>query len=239
MSEAKEGIFSCKGMSWIIGALLGVAAFLILRGRLEMGLILALLISVVLLVAVALLLQRFFCAEDEQSAAASPVASSPAATPAAVAKPAAKPAAKPTEKPADAPAAPAEVSKSDASGADGGSKSADAAKASTAKTTKAAKPAAKAVAKDGKPEVLTGPRDGGADDLKLLKGVGPKLEQTLNELGFYHFDQVAKWRKKEVEWVDSRLTFKGRIERDGWISQAKILAEGGSTEFSKKAKKGK
>ncbi len=41
------------------------------------------------------------------------------------------------------------------------------------------------------------------------------------------------------EWVDSRLTFKGRIERDGWISQAKILAEGGSTEFSKKAKKGK
>jgi NADH-quinone oxidoreductase subunit E len=64
------------------------------------------------------------------------------------------------------------------------------------------------------------------------------LEKTLNELGFYHFDQVAGWRKKEVEWVDARLRFKGRIERDGWIAQAKILAKGGSTEFSKRVTKG-
>ena len=93
------------------------------------------------------------------------------------------------------------------------------------------------VAKDGKPPVLTAARDGGADDLKLLKGVGPKLEQTLNELGFYHFDQVAGWRKKEIEWVDSNLKFKGRIERDGWVAQAKTLAKGGETEFSKRSKK--
>jgi predicted flap endonuclease-1-like 5' DNA nuclease len=107
-------------------------------------------------------------------------------------------------------------------------------------TAKAAKtPAAKAtpVAADGKPATLTAARESGADDLKLLKGVGPALEKTLNELGFYHFDQVAAWRKAEVEWVDSRLKFKGRIVRDEWIKQAKTLAKGGVTEFSKRSKK--
>lgn len=102
---------------------------------------------------------------------------------------------------------------------------------------KAKAPAKAPVAADGKPPVLTQPRDGGADNLKLLKGVGPKLEEALNALGFYHFDQVAGWRKKEIEWVDNNLKFKGRIERDGWVAQAKILAKGGETEFSKRSKK--
>ena len=70
-----------------------------------------------------------------------------------------------------------------------------------------------------------------------MKGVGPGLEKTLNELGFYHFDQISGWRKKEIEWVDSRLKFKGRIERDEWTKQAKVLAKGGETEFSKRSKK--
>jgi predicted flap endonuclease-1-like 5' DNA nuclease len=113
-----------------------------------------------------------------------------------------------------------------------------AAKADAAPAKAATKPKRAPVAADGQPEVLAGPRSGTtADDLKLISGVGPKLEQTLNELGFYHFDQVAGWRKKEVEWVDSRLRFKGRIERDDWISQAKILAKGGETEFSARKKK--
>jgi predicted flap endonuclease-1-like 5' DNA nuclease len=108
-----------------------------------------------------------------------------------------------------------------------------------AKTATASKAAArKPVAADGQPEVLKKARASGADDLKQIKGVGPGLEKTLNELGFYHFDQVAGWRKKEVEWVDSRLKFKGRIERDEWIKQCKVLAKGGTTEFSKKVKKG-
>jgi len=71
-----------------------------------------------------------------------------------------------------------------------------------------------------------------------LKGVGPKLEETLNELGFWHFDQIAKWDAAAVAWVDSRLKFKGRIERDGWIDQAKALAAGEETEFSNRVKKG-
>jgi predicted flap endonuclease-1-like 5' DNA nuclease len=103
--------------------------------------------------------------------------------------------------------------------------------------TAPAKPKRAAVATDGKPELLDAPRATGADDLKLISGVGPKLEQTLNELGIWHFDQLAGLRKKEITWVDDRLRFKGRIERDGWINQAKILAKGGETEFSKRKKK--
>ena len=102
-----------------------------------------------------------------------------------------------------------------------------------------AKPARKPVAKDGKPETLTKPRGGKGDDLKMIKGVGPALEKKLNELGFWHFDQIAGWRKKEVEWVDDNLNFKGRIERDDWIKQAKQLAKGGETDFSKRVAKGK
>ena len=76
------------------------------------------------------------------------------------------------------------------------------------------------------PETLSGPRDGGADDLKKISGVGPKLEQVLNELGFWHFDQIAKWTEAEIAWVDSRLKFKGRIARDNWMAQAADLAKG-------------
>ncbi len=88
------------------------------------------------------------------------------------------------------------------------------------------------------PEVLKAARAGGADDLKQLKGVGPKLEATLNELGFWHFDQIAAWGAAEIEWVDVRLKFKGRITRDNWVDQAKALAAGEETDFSKRVKDG-
>ncbi|MCO4848708.1 MAG: NADH-quinone oxidoreductase subunit NuoE [Yoonia sp.] len=76
-----------------------------------------------------------------------------------------------------------------------------------------------------KPRTMTAPRKSGADDLKLISGVGPKLEAVLNGLGFWHFDQVAKWTSTEVAWVDSNLKFKGRIERDDWMAQAAKLAK--------------
>lgn len=80
---------------------------------------------------------------------------------------------------------------------------------------------------EAKPKTMKEPRKSGADDLKRISGVGPKLEGVLNELGFWHFDQIAKWTDEEVAWVDSRLKFKGRIERDDWITQAaKLAAEG-------------
>ncbi|MBY6004699.1 NADH-quinone oxidoreductase subunit E [Salipiger bermudensis] len=90
-----------------------------------------------------------------------------------------------------------------------------------------------------RPEALEAPRDGGADDLKLIKGVGPKLEALCHSLGFYHFDQIANWSEDEVAWVDANLQgFKGRVTRDGWVDQAKVLSSGGETEFSGRAKKG-
>jgi peptide/nickel transport system ATP-binding protein len=102
-------------------------------------------------------------------------------------------------------------------------------KKSKPKTTKVA--SAKAVAKSG-PARLSKPK-GKADDLKLIAGVGPKLEGTLNKLGFWHFDQIAKWTKKDIAIVDDELSFKGRIERDDWVKQAKALAKGGEAEYIK------
>lgn len=90
-------------------------------------------------------------------------------------------------------------------------------------------PAAEAPAGVGvRPSGLDAPRDGGADDLKKIKGVGPKLEKLLNSLGYWHFDQIASWRAEEVAWVDANLTgFRGRATRDGWVEQARALARGG------------
>jgi NADH-quinone oxidoreductase subunit E len=81
-----------------------------------------------------------------------------------------------------------------------------------------------------KPLLLTAARGGGPDDLKRIKGVGPKLEALLHRLGVFHFDQIAAWTKAEIAWVDAALEgFKGRVSRDGWVAQAKILATGGET----------
>ena len=78
-----------------------------------------------------------------------------------------------------------------------------------------------------KPETLDAPKSGGADDLKKIKGVGPKLEKMLNGMGFFHFDQIAGWTADEVAWVDQNLEgFKGRVSRDNWVEQARSLAEG-------------
>ncbi|MFT5346326.1 MAG: NADH-quinone oxidoreductase subunit E [Dinoroseobacter sp.] len=90
-----------------------------------------------------------------------------------------------------------------------------------------------------RPEALDKARDGGADDLKMIKGVGPAMEALLNRLGFYHFDQISGWNAEEVAWVDDNLEgFKGRVSRDAWVAQAKLLATGSETEFSQRAKKG-
>ncbi len=91
---------------------------------------------------------------------------------------------------------------------------------------------------ESEPLLLSGAREGGADDLKRIKGVGPKLEGILNDMGFYHFDQIAEWGAEQIAWVDARLQFKGRIERDNWVDQAKRLAAGGETEFSRRVDKG-
>lgn len=78
-----------------------------------------------------------------------------------------------------------------------------------------------------KPTLLTEAREGKADDLKQLKGVGPKLEQQLHGMGVYHYDQIAAWTDEEVAWVDDNLEgFKGRVSRDDWVGQARALDKG-------------
>ncbi|MEM1284192.1 MAG: NADH:quinone oxidoreductase [Pseudomonadota bacterium] len=114
-------------------------------------------------------------------------------------------------------------------------KTAAKAKAATAKRASAKAPAAKpartkaaatkAPKLDDRPAGFDAPRGGKADDLKKISGVGPKLETVLNDLGIYHFDQIAAWKAAEIAWVDDYLRFKGRIKRDGWINQAKTLTK--------------
>jgi NADH-quinone oxidoreductase subunit E len=91
---------------------------------------------------------------------------------------------------------------------------------------------------EDKPATLEAARDGKADDLKMIKGVGPKLEKMLNGMGFFHFDQIAAWTDRELAWVDQNLEgFKGRATRDEWVAQAQKLAAGEETEFASRAKK--
>lgn len=77
------------------------------------------------------------------------------------------------------------------------------------------------------PKALAAPREGSADDLKLIDGIGPKIEAMLHSMGFYHFDQLANWTQEEIAWVDSQLTaFKGRMVRERWVEQARDLLKG-------------
>jgi predicted flap endonuclease-1-like 5' DNA nuclease len=95
-----------------------------------------------------------------------------------------------------------------------------------------------APAPDGKPVGLAGPRGGKADDLKRIRGIGKQNEGRLHGLGIWHFDQIAAWNKKQIEWVGDYLAFPGRIEREEWVAQAKVLAKGEETAFSKRVDKG-
>ncbi|THD85060.1 hypothetical protein E7811_04895 [Aliigemmobacter aestuarii] len=90
-----------------------------------------------------------------------------------------------------------------------------------------------------RPEALAAARGGQPDDLKKIKGIGPKLEQLCHRLGFFHFDQIAAWTVAEIAWVDENLEgFKGRVTRDEWVKQAAILSAGGSTEFARRVQDG-
>jgi peptide/nickel transport system ATP-binding protein len=100
-----------------------------------------------------------------------------------------------------------------------------------AKPTKAKSASTAAAADTGQPPAMRKPAK--PDDLKLISGVGPKIEGILNGLGIYTYSQVAAWKKAERDWVDAKLKFHGRIEREDWVKQAKALAKGGAAEYEK------
>ncbi len=158
-------------------------------------------------------------AEEEIAASEAPAAEEVAATPAAEDPPAAD------DTPAETAAEPAkaepEAEKPEAKGA-------DASEAPAEEATPEPEAAAPAADDDGEAAILfLSAPDGDADDLKKITGVGPVLEKKLNDLGIFHYRQIAAFNAEDVEKVDSRLNFKGRIERDDWIGQAKSLAEAG------------
>jgi predicted flap endonuclease-1-like 5' DNA nuclease len=83
------------------------------------------------------------------------------------------------------------------------------------------------------PEAASEQRGGAGDDLKRIRGIGVLVEKKLNGLGINRYAQVAGWTAADVERVSRMLDLAGRIERESWIEQARILSAGGHTEFSR------
>src|SRR5690606_10365739 len=153
---------------------------------------------------------------ERAETSAAPVAPEPVAPPPVTAPPApepeAAPAPTPTPEPAPEPAAPAPVVTEQPK--------------PVVTPAPALRPRTRPVAADtappppGKPNIP--PAVGEPDNLRLIKGVGPKLNSLLNNLGITRFDQIAEWKEAEIEEVDKYLeSFSGRITRDSWIGQAK------------------
>lgn len=218
-----------QGSLTIVGAiaagifLVAIVALMVLG---EYGFSAALFLAILIALLAAIVLYLGFGGSDLGSVTAAPNATDTAPMPASAPKP-------------------AEAAAPSTSAADSGSKPAPAPEPE-AKPAPAAKPVAGDGDRDGggvkegtRPEGLDAPRGGKADDLKQIKGIGPKLEKLCNSLGFWHFDQIASWTDEEVAWVDANLEgFKGRVSRDNWIEQAKVLSAGGETEFSKRVEDG-
>ncbi len=83
-----------------------------------------------------------------------------------------------------------------------------------------------------RPQGLAAPRNERPDNFQRISGIGPKLEKTLQDLGFFHYDQIAAWDPMEVDWINEHLRFRGRVEREQWIEQARLLAEGQEERFA-------
>ena len=92
--------------------------------------------------------------------------------------------------------------------------------------------AAPAAASDPQPLKVS---DGNGDDLTRIKGVGPKLAALLESLGVTSFAQIAAWDEAEIDRIDGQLgRFEGRIRRDDWTGQARLLADGNAADFNRK-----
>jgi len=211
MTDRNEGL-SCAAKMWLLALAIGLGLAIVLAMMGAMTGKWSLILGLTVFLVGGALMAWLLCSRDIEATEATP-APAPAAKPAPAPEPAANPA--PAPEPAAAPASVASETDYDGDGIEEG-------------TDEGTRPAA-----------LDGPRGGAADDLKLIKGIGPKLEKLCNSMGFYHFDQIAAWTADEIAWVNANLEgFKGRVSRDNWVEQAKTLAAGGSTEFANRVKKG-
>lgn len=249
----KTGGFSCAVGCWAMAAGIGVLAFVLMLVLGEIQFFGALFLSGGAAAALGLLFQAVFCRElpDARGAGAGPIKTrglraEPPADPAeasvsyAHAKREAEAAGRtPPASPA-AMGAPAGARVATPAATPAASTKPAPAKAASDKTpTKPIPPAdpvpagtpapgAAEAPVGSEPARLDAPRNGKPDDLKKIKGVGPKLEAQLHEMGYYHFDQIANWSADEVAWVDENVEgVKGRVTRDDWVGQARTLAANG------------
>lgn len=88
-----------------------------------------------------------------------------------------------------------------------------------------------------RPAGLAAPRGGVPDNLQRIKGIGRRNERLLNDLGIFHFGQIAAWTPAEAAWIGQYLAFPDRIARDDWVGQATLLAMGSGTGFQKSAER--
>lgn len=214
--NSESGSLTCMVFSYVIGGAIGAlgAAMLIILGDWTGGQ--ALFAAVVLAGVLGTFFAVFLCGKSSGPVRVGTAGST--AQPAAPARPASasSPAAAAPQAEAPAPAPAAEP-------------------APAAPVSDPVVPAPLSAGEGTRPAGLDGPREGGADDLKRIKGVGPKLERLLYSMGYYHFDQIAGWSAHEIAWVDENLQgFKGRVSRDNWVDQARLLAAGGDTDFSRR-----
>ena len=151
----------------------------------------------------------------------------------------------------EAGTAPAPVADSASAGAAGPAGTAEAPSARPASTSAPGTPAPAPSLRSVKSEALTGGAAARAagegprvlrstvpDDLKRIKGIGILIEKKLNALGITSYDQIAAWTREDIERISQVLDFKGRIERENWVEQARILSGGGRTEFSRRVDRG-
>lgn len=228
---------TCMMACWVIAFIVGMIVVYVTAG--SMPYVVPLFLGLIAALIVGLLLLKVLC---KGAAQATPI----------VAKPTVAATSTPAQAEADTEAQAAAASEAAAAqqAEDAAAEAAKAAQAAMAAETAVSTETADGPAAEGaanqvvaplaaQPVGLSAARDSGADDLKQIKGVGPKLEQLLNSLGQFHFDQIAGWSASDVAWMDDNLQgFKGRVSRDGWVEQAKILATGEATEFSKRVEDG-
>ncbi|MBP7225800.1 MAG: hypothetical protein KBA17_04630 [Aliarcobacter sp.] len=91
---------------------------------------------------------------------------------------------------------------------------------------------------DFKPLILSSPKPIGKDNLKKIKGINSKIENDLNTLGIYHFEQISNWSAKNCDWIEEFLHFPGVAKSNQWVDQAKILTSGKETIYSQKVQNG-
>ncbi|WP_426036763.1 NADH-quinone oxidoreductase subunit E [Cypionkella sp. TWP1-2-1b2] len=107
-----------------------------------------------------------------------------------------------------------------------------------AEATPLATPEAKAPeGAQSQPVALSAARNGLGDNLQKIEGIGPVIEKLCHGLGIFHFDQIAGFGPAEIAWMDGNLKgFKGRVSRDKWVAQAKLIGEIGLEAFLIRAK---